>query len=109
MDFPRLVYKSASNHKLVNTPDEYGAAMRAGWFGSVPEAAKGVASTPAPVATKVPEQLTGSPPPAAPVLTVKEKKAAEKAAKAAASATPPAPVAPTEEPAPAAAVKQPWD
>lgn len=38
MKFPRLVYKSASNHLCVNDEAEYKAAISAGWFASVPEA-----------------------------------------------------------------------
>ena len=38
MQFPRLVYKSASTHILVASDAEYAAALEAGWHGSVPEA-----------------------------------------------------------------------
>lgn len=38
MEFPRLVYKSAANHKMVANSEEYSQALREGWFASVPEA-----------------------------------------------------------------------
>jgi hypothetical protein len=38
MEFPRLVFKSATDHKLVETQEEFNAAMKDGWFASVPEA-----------------------------------------------------------------------
>ena len=37
MEFPRLVYLSASQHTLVNDQDEFDAAIASGWFASVPE------------------------------------------------------------------------
>jgi hypothetical protein len=41
MDFPRLVYKSADEHELVNDTEELTAACKRGWFASVPEALAG--------------------------------------------------------------------
>lgn len=38
MKFPRLVYKSASIHLGVKSAEEFGAAIKAGWFASVPDA-----------------------------------------------------------------------
>lgn len=42
MEFPRLVYQGTKGkefkHVLVESPDEYGAKLAAGWHGSVPEA-----------------------------------------------------------------------
>lgn len=38
MEFPRLVYKSASNHALANDAEQFAALMKDGWFASVPEA-----------------------------------------------------------------------
>ena len=50
MDFPRLVYKSAATHKLVANADEHAAALKDGWYASVPEALgqKAVAARPVP-------------------------------------------------------------
>ena len=38
MEFPRLVYKSASEHELAEDQDQYDGLIKDGWFGSVPEA-----------------------------------------------------------------------
>lgn len=38
MKFPRLVYKSASEHLGVKSAEEFDAALKAGWFASVPDA-----------------------------------------------------------------------
>lgn len=38
MEFPRLVYRSANEHKLVEGGDEFNIARKEGWFASVPEA-----------------------------------------------------------------------
>jgi hypothetical protein len=38
MEFPRLVYKSASDHIAVNNADEFNQRLDSGWFASVPEA-----------------------------------------------------------------------
>ena len=38
MDYPRLVYRSASEHMLVHDDTELSAAMDDGWYASVPEA-----------------------------------------------------------------------
>ena len=97
MKFPRLVYKSASVHKLVANVAEHTAALVDGWFDTVPEAL-GKVEVIAPVVSQKTEDL-GTPevepvvvaPPPAPVAPVKAKKA--KAA---------APVVP-------AANKTPWD
>lgn len=53
MDFPRNVYKSAAN--CMSVPDEAArqAALKAGWFDSVPEALAGKANAPAPTAAPV--------------------------------------------------------
>jgi hypothetical protein len=40
MEYPRLVYKSASIFKLVDDDSEYANALSAGWFKTVPEALK---------------------------------------------------------------------
>lgn len=56
MQFPRLVYRSASDHLLVETEEQHAAALKDGWYASVPEALAGkpaVAEEAAPtVATK---------------------------------------------------------
>lgn len=41
MEFPRLVYKSASAHELVQDETEFNAAIERGFFATVPEAIKG--------------------------------------------------------------------
>jgi hypothetical protein len=41
MEYPRLVYKSASAYALVENDDEYNEKIKEGWFGSVPEALAG--------------------------------------------------------------------
>lgn len=38
MQFPRLVYRSASDHLSVETEEQHAAALKDGWFASVPEA-----------------------------------------------------------------------
>lgn len=38
MEFPRLVYKSASLHLLVEDEDGFLTALEDGWFSTVPEA-----------------------------------------------------------------------
>ncbi len=38
MEYPRLVYRSASHHLLVQNDEQYADAMADGWYGSVPEA-----------------------------------------------------------------------
>lgn len=38
MKFPRLVYRSASEHLLVKDEEQHAAALKDGWFASVPEA-----------------------------------------------------------------------
>lgn len=42
MIFPRLVYKSASVHSLVDDRDQFALMIKEGWFASVPEALSGV-------------------------------------------------------------------
>lgn len=37
MEFPRLVYKGPAVHLLVESQEEFDAALAAGWFASVPE------------------------------------------------------------------------
>ena len=51
MQFPRLVFKSAENHKLVSDAEEMQAALQAGFFATVPEALEGVKAVPASVGT----------------------------------------------------------
>ena len=43
MQFPRLVYKSASNYQLVENQKELEIACSYGYFRTVPEALQGVA------------------------------------------------------------------
>lgn len=43
MQFPRLVYKSASQHQLVETAAEFDIAIASGFFATVPEALAGKA------------------------------------------------------------------
>lgn len=38
MDFPRLVYRSSSEHLSVETEEQHAAALKDGWFASVPDA-----------------------------------------------------------------------
>lgn len=40
MDFPRLVYRSAADYRLVVDSDELNDLLGNGWFPSVPEAAQ---------------------------------------------------------------------
>lgn len=46
MDFPRLVYMSAAVHQAVNNSTEYTAALKAGYYPSVPEAVAKKLNTP---------------------------------------------------------------
>lgn len=55
MEFPRLVYRSASVHKCVDCAASFKSAIEDGWFASVPEALAG----PVP---KAPEPVDDSPP-----------------------------------------------
>ncbi len=41
MEFPRLVYKSAHSHLLVEDQAQFDAAIAEGWFETVPEALAG--------------------------------------------------------------------
>jgi hypothetical protein len=43
MEFPRLVYKSESNHAIADDEEEYEMLLEAGWFATVPEALNGAA------------------------------------------------------------------
>lgn len=43
MQFPRLVYKSASDHQLVDSVAEFDIAIAGGFFATVPEALAGKA------------------------------------------------------------------
>lgn len=40
MEFPRLVYRSAKEHKAVNSQAEHGSALSDGWFDSVVDIGK---------------------------------------------------------------------
>lgn len=77
MQFPRLVYKSASNHILVENEAEHAAALQDGWHATVPDALghKQVIQTPtvAPVTPPAPVSAPakGKKTPAAPAGTVK--------------------------------------
>lgn len=53
MEFPRLVYLSASKTLGVNNEMERREALKAGWFDSVPEALAGKSNTPLPAAAPV--------------------------------------------------------
>lgn len=68
MEFPRLVYRSANNHKPVQNADEHAAALADGWYDSVPDAiAK--KHTPPP-AGNTPEPTKAKPPVPADVQAV---------------------------------------
>lgn len=41
MEFPRLVYKSASAHELARDAGEFNRLITAGWYATVPEALAG--------------------------------------------------------------------
>lgn len=41
MEFPRLVYRSASEHTLVDSQEAFDEAIKNGWFASVPDAIAG--------------------------------------------------------------------
>ena len=41
MEFPRLVYKSAAEHRVAGTQEELNLLRKEGWFASVPEALDG--------------------------------------------------------------------
>jgi len=41
MQFPRLVYRSASDYLLADDPIDFNAALENGWYASVPEALAG--------------------------------------------------------------------
>lgn len=46
MLFPRLVYKSASVHLLVENSQDFDASILSGWFASVPDALAPVVTSP---------------------------------------------------------------
>lgn len=95
MQFPRLVYKSASHHKGVKNAEEHAAALAEGWHDTVPAALGHKAQTPSPApkagngdASGVNAAATPSTPVSAPAKRGKQPSA----------------------PAPAAgAAKNPWD
>lgn len=63
MEFPRLVYRGPAKHQLVETDEQLSAALADGWFGSVPEAAAGLAAKAASVAAEAgPADDVRSPP-----------------------------------------------
>lgn len=41
MEFPRLVYKSADEHRVASSQEEFNILRKDGWFDSVPEALRG--------------------------------------------------------------------
>jgi len=41
MEFPRLVYKSADDHRVAETQEELDTLCKEGWFASVPDAIEG--------------------------------------------------------------------
>ena len=45
MEFPRLVYRSASEHTLVDSQEAFEGALKKGWFASVPECAPKAAAS----------------------------------------------------------------
>lgn len=45
MQFPRLVYRSASDHIVVKDEEQHAAALKDGWFASVPECAPKAAAS----------------------------------------------------------------
>lgn len=49
MEFPRLVYKSASLHELVKNEEEFSSALERGFFASVPESVIGIPASAKPV------------------------------------------------------------
>lgn len=64
MDYPRLVYRSASDYTLANTKEEHDDLLTKGWHASVPEAmgATGeVKAIPAPVTSPKPSAKAKAP------------------------------------------------
>jgi hypothetical protein len=57
MQFPRLLYKSATEHVAVNDESERAERLASGWFDSVPEALAGKQRV-TPVYTDVPESVS---------------------------------------------------
>lgn len=73
MDFPRLVYRSASEHTVAADKEQFDGLCKEGWFASVPEAlakkpfvAEETAPTAAtkPAASPTHKQKATTPPPA---------------------------------------------
>ena len=67
MEFPRLVYKSASEHILVENEAEHAAALKDGWHATVPDAL-------APKAAPIPPAVAPVTPAIAPSAPAKGKK-----------------------------------
>lgn len=64
MDFPRLVYRSASVHTLAKNQEEYDNLLTKGWHASVPEAmgvTSEVKAPPAPVTSPKPSAKAKAP------------------------------------------------
>ena len=64
MDFPRLVYRSASDYTLAKTQEEHDDLLTKGWHASVPEAmgATGeVRAAPSPVTSPKPSAKAKAP------------------------------------------------
>ena len=59
MEFPRLVYRSASSHKQVADADEHAQALASGWFSTVPEAMAGKPDD-APIGRDELEEMAGN-------------------------------------------------
>lgn len=106
MEFPRLVYKSATSHVLVQNQDEMDGALANGYFATVPEALGETDLPPLKKAVLVKaEDLSGSVAPS--VVPAKGSKAGKAAVPVAAAAPPVVPVVPV---APSAdGEKKPWD
>jgi hypothetical protein len=68
MDFPRLVYKSAEEHTVADTKEEFTSLIKDGWFASVPEALDGKHA-----AVAKPEVLDETSPPSRAELEQKAK------------------------------------
>ena len=66
MQFPRLVYKSAENHKLCCDAEEMQAALQAGFFATVPEALQAAQGVSGSVGTMTAEKPAVSDPGKAP-------------------------------------------
>jgi len=55
MEFPRLVYKSASKHELAEDQDQYDELIKSGWYDSVPAAIAARKPTTTPPKVEVPD------------------------------------------------------